>query len=182
MAMTIRRLWSVKTTRTDPEQVNHRLVADKHRDLKQWRDAAEAYTRYLELYPEDDAIWIQCGNCLKEAGDFARSLAAYKEAEQLNPTKFDVHLQLGHLNKITGRLSEALQCYEQAALLTPDFGEARHEIQNIVGRINSVSGQHLGETTEFFSSLDQFIAFLKLQSADNDIFSSYFRSARETLK
>jgi tetratricopeptide (TPR) repeat protein len=167
---------SVETVRADPQEVNHRSVGDKHRDLKQWREAAAAYTRHLELYPEDDAIWIQCGNCLKEAGDFARSLAAYKEAEKLNATNFDVHLQLGHLNKITGRLSEALRCYQQAALLNPDFGEAKHEIQNLIDRMNSVSGRAVGETTVLFSSVDQVIAFLKLQSEDDDVFASYFRS------
>jgi tetratricopeptide (TPR) repeat protein len=167
---------SVENTNPNAEQINHQLVGDKHRDQKQWREAAEAYTRHLELYPEDDAIWVQCGNCFKEAGDFARSLTAYKRAEQLNAINFDVHLQLGHFNKITGRLSEALKCYEQAALLNPDFGEAKHEIQDTLNRINSSSGRGFGATNEIFSSVDQLIAFLQLQSEEDDIIVSYFRS------
>jgi tetratricopeptide (TPR) repeat protein len=175
MAMTIRRLRSVKTTRAEPEQTSHRSVGDSHRDRQEWREAAKAYARHLEIHPEDDAIWIQCGNCFKEAGDFARSLAAYKTAEQLNSANFDVHLQLGHFNKITGRLSEALKSYEQAALLNPDLGDVKHEIQDVMNRIKS-SGPAAGEMTELFSSIDQLIAFLKLQSEDDDIFTSYFRS------
>jgi tetratricopeptide (TPR) repeat protein len=166
---------AVKPARTDAEQVNHRMIGDNHRDCEKWRDAAEAYTRHLELYPDDDAIWIQCGNCLKEAGDFARSMAAYKKAEQLNVKNFEVHLQLGHLNKITGRLSEALKCYNQAALLNPAFGEVKHEIQNIINRLSSSSKRTPPEIKEFFSSIDELIAFLKFQTADDDVFASYFR-------
>jgi tetratricopeptide (TPR) repeat protein len=166
---------SAEPAHTDPAQINHRMLGDNHRDRKQWRDAAEAYTRHLELYPNDDAIWIQCGNCLKEAGDFARSLAAYKKAEQLNATNFEVHLQLGHLNKITGRLYEALQCYEQAALFNPNFGEAKQEIKNILDRVSSSHERTPAQIKGLFHSIDQLIAFLKLQTADDDVFASYFR-------
>jgi len=166
---------AVQPARTDAEQVNHRVIGDNHRDRKQWRDAAEAYTRHLELYPDDDAIWIQCGNCLKEAGDFARSMAAYKKAEQLNATNFDVHLQLGHLNKITGRVSEALECYKRADLINPDLGEVKHEIQNIIHKTSLSFERIPGEIKGLFSSIDQLIAFLKLQTEDDDVFASYFR-------
>jgi tetratricopeptide (TPR) repeat protein len=151
-------------------------LGDRNRDLKKWNEAAEAYAQHLELHPEDDAIWIQCGNCFKEAGNFVRSLAAYKKAEELNPKSFDIHLQLGHLSKITGNLSAALRSYEQAALLNPDFGEAKHEIQSVMSRINSSSASAVSPSSQLFSSVDQLIAYLKLRSADDDVFTTYFHS------
>ena len=166
---------AVEPERTDAEQLTHRMIGDNHRDRKQWRDAAEAYTRHLELYPDDDAIWIQCGNCLKEAGDFARSMAAYKNAEQLNAKNFEVHLQLGHLNKVAGRASEALKCYQQAALLNPNFSEVKHEIHNIIHKPSLSFERIPGEIKGLFSSTDQLIAFLKLPTEDDDVFANYFR-------
>lgn len=172
---------AVEPARTDAEQVNHRMIGDNHRDRKQWREAAEAYTRHLELYPDDDAIWIQCGNSLKEAGDFGRSMAAYKNAEQLNAKNFEVHLQLGHLNKVAGSASEAMKCYKQAALLNPNSSEVKHEIQNIIHKPGLSFERSPGEIKGLFSSIDQLIAFLKLQTEDDDVFASYFRlvSGRE---
>jgi len=166
---------SVEPGRTDAEQVNHRIIGDNHRDRMQWRDAAEAYARHLELYPDDDAIWIQCGNCLKEAGDFASSMAAYKNAERLNAKNFEVHLQLGHLNKVASRVSEALKCYNQAALLNPNSSEVKNEIQNIIHEPSSSFERIPGEINGLFSSIDHLIAFLKLQTEDDDVFASYFR-------
>jgi tetratricopeptide (TPR) repeat protein len=151
------------------------MIGDNHRNRKQWRDAAEAYARHLERYQDDDAIWIQCGNCLKEAGDFARSMAAYKNAEQLNAKNFEVHLQLGHLNKVAGRVSEALQCYKQAALLNPNSSEVKHEVQNIIHEPSLSFERIPGEIKGLFSSIDQLIAFLKLQAEEDDMFASYFR-------
>jgi len=172
----IRRLRSVIPVRNEPEPVDYRAIGDRHRDQKQWSDAAEAYTQHLARHPDDAGIWVQCGNVLKEAGDFARSMSSYRKAEQISPTDFDVHLQLGHLYKITGQLSAALRSYEQAAALNPGLGDAKHEIQNVLSKLNTSAASGLGETKELFSSVEQLISFLKLQPSENDVFASYFRS------
>jgi tetratricopeptide (TPR) repeat protein len=158
------------------ERVDYRSMGDVNRDVKKWHEAAAAYARHLESYPEDDAIWIQRGNCLKEAGELAQSLAAYKRAEQLNGANYDVYLQLGHLHKITGHLAEALQSYERAAVLNPDSGDAKHEIRNTLDLISASPEQRPQQILSLFTSLDQLITSLKQQPEEEDVFTSYFRS------
>lgn len=158
------------------ENVDYRAQGDKHRDAKQWVEAAKSYSKYLSFHPDDYGIWIQAGNCFKEAGEFLDSLTAYKKAEDMRPKDFEVHLQLGHLYKITGQLSSALQSYETAAVLNPDFGEIKHEIQGVLERMKSFDGQGIGAKGQPFPSIRSLLAFLKFQSNEDDIFTKYFHS------
>ena len=48
-----------------------RSRANKERDSGNWAEAARLYLVYLNSRPDDFGIWVQRGNCLKEAGNFA---------------------------------------------------------------------------------------------------------------
>ena len=47
----------------------HLRAGDEARDRKSWREAAQAYQRYLTEVPADARIWTQLGHALKESGD-----------------------------------------------------------------------------------------------------------------
>jgi len=151
-------------------------AADAARDGRRWQEAARLYQEHLDLRPDDAPIWVQLGHALKESGNLGDAETAYKQSLELAPDVADTQLQLGHLYKVSGHFSEALKCYEQAALLNPDLGDAKHEIQDVVTKLNSPSKSPSGQFSQFFSSVDQLIAYLKLQPADDDIFTNYFRS------
>ena len=122
---------------TAPEQdaaAQHLAAADQARDQQRWADAAELYDQYLALGPANPAIWIQMGNVAKEAGAFARSLAAYQQAQLLDDQSADLHLQLGHLHKLRRDLRSALHHYERAGALAPDNPEIAEEIRRIRDR------------------------------------------------
>lgn len=177
MLTSVNKRWSSKVADdTAGEKIDPRAQGDKHRDAKQWSEAAKSYSEYLYSHQDDYGIWIQAGNCFKEAGEFSDSLSAYKKAEELRPKDFEVHLQLGHLYKITGQLSSALQSYETAAALNPDFGEIKHEIQGVLERMKSFDGQGIGANGRPFPSIKSLLAFLKFQSKEDDIFTKYFHS------
>ena len=68
-----------------------RSAGNKARDEKHWRDAAEAYARFLRLRPNSAAVWTQLGHCLKESGDPAGAEGAYLQALELDPDERGHH-------------------------------------------------------------------------------------------
>lgn len=94
--------------------------ANACRDRRDWHGAARAYGAYLALRPQDAAILVQRGHCLKEAGERQQALALYTQAAEAMPLDDDVHLQRGHALKLLGRLAEAEAAYSRAVALAPD--------------------------------------------------------------
>ena len=100
---------------------------DRARDEGRWPDAVADYQAYLRRNPADAGIWVQLGNCAKEAHLPAVALKAYDTAIALNAEDADAHLQKGHLLKITGNPDSALEAYQRSANLgkvdNPAFAE-----------------------------------------------------------
>jgi cytochrome c-type biogenesis protein CcmH/NrfG len=71
-------------------------AGNRARDLRAWCSAATHYQRYLELHPNDFAIWVQLGHALKEQNRLAEAIAAYDHAYQMNDADADLCLNLGH--------------------------------------------------------------------------------------
>jgi len=88
-----------------------RQQGDKCRDDRRWADAVRWYREHLNRFPRDFAIWVQLGNCLKEAGSLIEALAAYQQAKAVDDADADVFVQLGHLFKLLGRRDDAIESY-----------------------------------------------------------------------
>lgn len=114
-------------------------AANTARDQHRWIEAARSYQAYLELRPRRARIWIQAGNCLKEAGFFAESLAAYERARAILPHDADLHLQMGHLAKLDDRRRDAMEAYATALEIDPRSEHARAGLASLgpaaMGRI-----------------------------------------------
>ncbi|WP_237214476.1 glycosyltransferase [Falsiroseomonas oryziterrae] len=102
--------------------------ADACRDSGDWAGAAELYAAWLARDPQDAAIWIQHGHCVKEAGDPAASLDSYRRAAELRPDDADLAVQLGHACKLTGDLPAARAAYARALELAPANEAAWREV------------------------------------------------------
>jgi len=105
-----------------------RSFGDKARDARQWTQAVEYYSAFLEQNPEEFEIWVQLGNCLKEAGRHEKSLEAYETAIAKNDTNADAYLQKGHILKILGRFSDAYEAYAKSFLHNPHGNPAYGEM------------------------------------------------------
>jgi glycosyltransferase involved in cell wall biosynthesis len=110
-----------------------RVRADRVRDARNWVAAAAAYGLYLDRRPNDGPIWVQRGNCLKEAGQYDAALQAYLRAEALRPRDSDVQLQLGHLSKLRGDPGGALGHYRRALAFDAANDDARREADALAG-------------------------------------------------
>jgi len=108
-------------------------LANRHRDVRSWREARAAYEEALAIDPTLANIWIQLGHARKESGDHEAAELAYREALRLKPEDADGHLQLGHLLKVRGQIGQAAECYGRAAELDPNLADAKIEFERLRG-------------------------------------------------
>jgi glycosyltransferase involved in cell wall biosynthesis len=100
-----------------PEVRRLTRLADAARDARNWAEAIQHYTAAIALAPERPGLWVQLGNCQKEAGQFDSAEAAYLRADALRPGDADLHVQMGHLAKLRGNVETALDYYRRAYAL-----------------------------------------------------------------
>jgi glycosyltransferase involved in cell wall biosynthesis len=105
-----------------------RDAGDRARNQADWSEAGRNYILHLQGRPDDFAIWVQLGNCLKEQGEHAQALEAYDKALLLNEKDFDVHLQKGHAYKLMGRPREAATSYRKSLTFREKNNPALHEL------------------------------------------------------
>ncbi len=110
---------------------NFRDEADKARDERRWRDAAQLYRAYLAEHPNDFAIWVQCGHADKESGEFDLAEQCYITARRISVADADLHLQIGHLYKLMGRFADAAKSYQRCVELDAALVDAATEIRTL---------------------------------------------------
>ena len=101
--------------------------ADAARDAGMFERAARLYHEVAQVDPRGP-IFVQQGNCLKEAGALLAAEKAYTSALELDPGDADCLLQLGHLMKMMGDLSRAESYYAMSVRLDSDRPDAQTEL------------------------------------------------------
>lgn len=113
------------------ERRSHVALGDQARDSGDWIEAVNHYKLHLENKPNDFGIWVQLGNCSKEARQYETSFKAYEKAKKINDKDADLFLQLGHLFKLMSNKPEAVLAYQQALTIRPDLGAAKIELDSL---------------------------------------------------
>ncbi len=107
--------------------------ANAARDRRDWAGAAKDYQAYVVARPRHGAIWVQLGNCLKEALQYEAALAAYRQAATLLHRNVDLHVQLGHLAKLDNRHHDAIESYSAALEIDPSSEDAKAGLESMGG-------------------------------------------------
>jgi tetratricopeptide (TPR) repeat protein len=105
--------------------------ADRARDARQWKIAADLYRVALDRNPNNSPIWVQYGHALKESGHLGAAEGAYRTAIAYNPLAAEAYLQLGHVLKMRGQRDEAQTAYLQALALQPSMPEPLHGLNSL---------------------------------------------------
>lgn len=85
------------------EAARRRREGNLNRDAGRWCEAAEAYSAYLQLRPEDVGIWVQQGHVLNEAGRPEDAIDSYRNAVRLAPELSDAR---NHMLRVLVRTGE----------------------------------------------------------------------------
>lgn len=137
-----------------------RRKGNQCRDARDWRGAAEAYTRHLAAHPDDQPIWVQLGHAWKEQGLLAEAADAYQAAVDRAPGDRDANIHLADVLRRLGRGDEALAAYQRVNAVAPST-EALHHIRLLRRDTRATRALSLGDGTVFFAIQDLF-AYLKV--------------------
>jgi tetratricopeptide (TPR) repeat protein len=157
------------------EANEHGAAGDRHRDRGEWAAAVDSYSRFLDFHPENADIWVQLGNCAKEAGLFERSMSAYERALEIVPASADLHLQIGHLQKLRRMPGLAIKAYKRALEIDPSLPDAAAEVRALSERHAQLPfldfESFLDEMR--FGDIDQLIAHASRVGSDKDPFARF---------
>jgi tetratricopeptide (TPR) repeat protein len=120
------RLWLLTVWKT-------KVAANRARDARDWRSAADLYEQVLRRSRYLDGIRVQLGHMYKEMGEFELAARQYYDVLARRPRDDDLHLQIGHLEKLRRRWSAATHHYGEAVRINPGNGDALGEYQSLGG-------------------------------------------------
>jgi len=87
-----------ETVQEDPKDLPSWLkLGNIYFDYNRYREAIEAYARYLSIKPEDSDIRTKMGMMLRGREDFEGAIEAFRKAAQINPRHAESRFQLGAL-------------------------------------------------------------------------------------
>ncbi len=102
-------------------------------------EAAEAYTRSLELNPRAAGAWVNLGTLRYRESDLKEAERLYRKALRVSTEYALAHFNLGNVCEETGRLDEASASYEQALRLNPSYADAHYNLALVYER----RGEHM---------------------------------------
>jgi len=135
----LQQAWPViqKLTATYPDAPEGWLYVGRIRLLEgRYAEAAEAFTRHLELKPESVDGHIQMGLLLLRQEQYELAMARFQEAIALKPDSEGAHYNLGLAQLRLGRLKEAQAAFLQALHCKPSFVEAYLSLALVLKRSN----------------------------------------------
>jgi tetratricopeptide (TPR) repeat protein len=107
--------------------------------------AAAAYSKAVELNPDNQRAWMNLGVLAMEAGDRAEAEAAFRQALELEPEYGFAHFNLAKLLSQGNRSEEALGHYRAAVAANPrniEFGMAYADQLMRAGEWLAAAGQY----------------------------------------
>jgi len=125
-----------ETVQEDPKDLPSWLkLGNIYFDYNRYREAIEAYARYLSIKPEDSDIRTKMGMMLRGREDFEGAIEAFRKAAQINPRHAESRFQLGALfleekKDVNGAIT-AWEDYLQVAPKSERANWVRAEIERL---------------------------------------------------
>jgi tetratricopeptide (TPR) repeat protein len=97
-------------------------------------EAAEAYTRSVELNPRAAGAWVNLGTLRYREGDLKEAERLYRKALGVSTDYALAHFNLGNVCEETARLEEAREQYEEALRLNSSYADAHYNLALVYER------------------------------------------------
>lgn len=99
--------------------------AQRHEALQEYRQAADAYRRYLIGNPENDETRAALARVLSWQEQYEEAVALYEDILFRHPVDHDVRIALARVNAWQGKLDEAQAGYQSVLQQEPDNLDAQ---------------------------------------------------------
>ena len=139
-------------------------------------DRIAVLVRQTEANPGDTKAWTELGNAYFDAGQFEKSISAYRKSLELDPSNPNVWTDMGVMYRRSGKPEDAIKAFDQAIAADPKHEVSRmnkgivllHDLNDFDGAIRAWEG--LLEVNPIAmapngGSIDEMIVQLKKQQA-----------------
>jgi len=127
--------------------VAYEVRGAKALDDRDWKAAAAAFRRGIELAPQEPSLHHKLGTALFLDGDAGGAAEQFTEALRLSPTFAKAHYSLGILLAANGRTAQGAAHLAEAVRDDPTYVEARIRLADIL--------RHSGRPAESLAHYDQ---------------------------
>jgi serine/threonine protein kinase len=107
---------------------------DKFYGQRKYDEAIEAYTRAIELNPNDSGVYNNRGIVYHLLSEYDKAIADYNRAAELNPYHFSAYNNRGLVYEEIGNVEQAVADYRKALELDPDNKLAKENLDKIQKR------------------------------------------------
>ncbi|HTH51098.1 MAG TPA: tetratricopeptide repeat protein, partial [Pyrinomonadaceae bacterium] len=118
----------------------------KTRADKEFEKAADAYKKYLDANPKDDAAWFNLGRTYVKLLKDDQAEDAFKEAVKLKPEDTDYQTELGAILIRLAKYHEAVKALKEAIDIDPNNARAQDLLEDAqagVKRLDYVSNSNV---------------------------------------
>ena len=119
-----------------PQEEQLRVSAIRSFVLRNYRSAAQNYTKLADLQPADAGRWLDVGRAEEAAALRGPAAKHYERALSLDRTYAAAHLRLASVRGRTGKLADVLTGFDEAARLYRTRGQNEGEVEVLVRRGN----------------------------------------------
>jgi len=107
-----------------------------------------ALEKETQANPANEKAWIELGNSYFDAGQFDKSIQAYRKALEINPNNANVWTDMGVMYRRSGNPQEAINSFDKAIEVDPKHEVSRmnkgivllHDMNDIEGAIKAWEG------------------------------------------
>ncbi|HEY0429842.1 MAG TPA: protein kinase [Pyrinomonadaceae bacterium] len=105
---------------------------DKFYSQRNYKKAIEAYTRGIELNPNDSGLYNNRGIAYHIMREFEKAIADYTKAAELNPNHFSAYNNRGLVYQEMGNKEQAVADFRKALELDPENKLAKDNLEKIL--------------------------------------------------
>lgn len=106
----------------------HRMIGTLHRSRQAFDDAAAAFSRRLELIPNDAGAHLELGEVYQRLGRDLEALAEFTVAAAIDPALAAAHAGAAQIHLRQGRHADAIEASRRVLALDPRHREARYTL------------------------------------------------------
>ena len=147
-------------------------------------DAAKAFTKAIDIYPDFYLAWTLIGKIFVEEGMYEKAELAFLRAQGISPLSPDAYQCLGALYFVVGDSNRSIDYLEKCILLDPQLKEAYVMLGKAY--IQNKSIKNLGSLTKaalgWFPNNPDFEAFQAFYLLDEKKFTEAYRYAKASLE
>jgi tetratricopeptide (TPR) repeat protein len=106
-------------------------------DANRWNEALTAYSKAIELNPNDASVYYYHGTAYSKLGNYKQSIADFDKAIELNPKYGDAYYNRGNAHSNLGDYKQAILNYDRAIELNQKDADAYYNRGNAYSKLGN---------------------------------------------